>query len=561
MSTVIKKKQPRPAEATIAAKKPPRRKRRRLAIGGISLLIVALLVGLLPTILVHTPLLRVVLRRAARLDGSLSFQSATLGWFSSTSITGITIRDAQGETVIEADRITCDRALPRLIFSSTHLGTLRIEKPRLNITISREGSNLQTVFARWLNAPSSTSGCGVDLVLEVADGEAAICNQETQRAWHLANLQLATTLARQLVWPTSLEGTVSYQGEIAPLQPWIEAATGNAGLRLAGRVSGTAAVQQTDGNVTCKAENDIEQLSVEAPSMQPFHDPRVHCAMQCSYQTADGLLKIDQTAIQFTGGNVYGFQIGPGELKCRLDNGTLQTEPLQVTCNQGTLCMQPELRMAVQPMEFRLSAGTLASRVQLGPAACRSALKYVVPVLASATQSQGQFSIQLDGCRIPLGDLSRAEIGGRVIVHSAAMTAGPMVRQLTPFLTSPPSLVRIPADTVVLFRMTGGRIYHQGLVLEFPELTVRTFGSVGLDDTLKLMVETSVPLGWLPKSGATDAIRKQKMQIPLGGTLDSPQLDLAELARVKKQVLGNLVHGVLESRLGEQLNRFIRPGR
>ena len=98
------------------------------------------------------------------------------------------------------------------------------------------------------------------------------------------------------------------------------------------------------------------------------------------------------------------------------------------TCNQGRLGLQPELCLDRQPMEFRLSAGTLASRIQLDQAACRSALKYVVPVLASVTQSEGQFSIQLDGCRIPIGDLSHAEIAGRIIVHSATMNPGPLVR-------------------------------------------------------------------------------------------------------------------------------------
>lgn len=108
--------------------------------------------------------------------------------------------------------------------------------------------------------------------------------------------------------------------------------------------------------------------------------------------------------------------------------------------------------------------------------------------------------------------------------------------------------------------MTGGRIYHQGLVLQFPNLTMRTFGSVGLDDSLKLMVETSVPLAWLPKNGVTDAIRKQKMQIPVGGTLESPLLDVDELARVKTQI-GNLARGVMESGLGQQLNRLIQGRR
>ena len=98
--------------------------------GGGILLVAVLLVALLPTILVHTPLLGFFVRRAARLD-SLAFQSASLGWLSPTSITGIVIRDAQGETVLEADRLTIDRSLPRLIFNSTNLGTMRIEKPRL----------------------------------------------------------------------------------------------------------------------------------------------------------------------------------------------------------------------------------------------------------------------------------------------------------------------------------------------------------------------------------------------------------------------------------------------
>ncbi len=71
------------------------------------------------------------------------------------------------------------------------------------------------------------------------------------------------------------------------------------------------------------------------------------------------------------------------------------------------------------------------------------------------------------------------------------------------------------------------------------------------------MVETSVPLTWLPSNSVTDAIRKQKMQIPLGGTLKSPQLDSVEIVRVKKQLLGNL--GVLESELGNQLNRLFPP--
>jgi len=475
MSIASKKNQERPVTATPENETSARRgtmysgsprKRRRLTAFAILILGLVLLVGLLPTILAHTPLVAYFVRRAAMLDGTIAIRSASIGWFSSASVSGIAICDAQNETVLEADRLTCDRSLVKLLFNFSNVGTLRIEKPRLSVKLTRDGSNVQSVLARWLTGQGSSSQ-GVDLSVEVVDGAATILDQDTQPIGYIRDLQCALDMSRQAAWPTRINATLTYQG------------------------------------------------------------------------------------------NIYGFQAGPGELKVHLANGVLQADPLDMACNQGRVALQPELRMDRQPMEFRLSAGTLASHIQLDQAACRSALKYVVPVLASVTQSQGQFSIQLDGCRIPIGDLNRAEIAGRMIVHSATMSPGPLIEQLASLLAASPSLVRIQPESVIQFRMTGGRIYHQGLTLEFPNVTMRTYGSVGLDDSLKLMVETSVPLAWLPSNAVTDAIRKQKMQIPVGGTLKSPQIDLGELARVKNQLLGNL--GVLRGELENQLNRFLQP--
>ena len=451
MSIISGKKQQNPATPTRENAAPARpdtvhptsRAKRRLTVFAIMVLGLALLVGSLPTIIVHTPLVAYFARRAAMLDGTIAFRRASIGWFSPAFVSGIEIRDAQNETVLEADSLTCDRSLLTLLRNPSNLGTLRIEKPRLIIRLTGNGSNVESVLAHSLTAPSGPSSRGVDLSLEVVNGEATIVDQQTQESWHVTDLQLA---------------------------------------------------------------------------------------------------------------------------EAHLANGVLRADWLAMTFNQGRVVLQPELRMDRQPMEFCLSAGTLASQVQLDEAACRSALKYVAPVLASVTQSQGRFSIELDGCRIPLGDWNRAEIAGRMIVHSATMGPGPLVQQLASLLAAPPALVRIPPESVIQFRMTGGRIYHQGLTLEFPNVTVQTYGSVGLDESLKLMVETSVPLTWLPSNAVTDALRMQKMQIPMGGTLRSPSIDLAELARVKNQVLGNLARGVLRNgalrtELGNQLNRFLQSGR
>ena len=369
MSIVSSKRSQDPTNSSLenaAAARPPRPKR-RFAILAAVLLGMTLLVGLLPTIVAHTPLMAYLVRRAAMLEGTITFQQASIGWLSPACVSGIEVRDAQGGTVLVADSLACDRSLLKLLLNPANVGTLRLERPRLDARLNGDGSNVESVLAHWLTGKSTSSG-SVNLTLEIVDGEANVVAQH----------------------------------------------------RL---------------------------------------------------------------------------------------------------------------------------------------------LKYVIPILASVAQSQGEFSIHIDGCRIPFGDLDRAEIAGRVVVHSATMSAGPLVQQLALLVGTSPSLVRIQPESVIQFRMTGGRIYHQGLVLEFPDVTVQTYGSVGLDESMKLMIGTSIPLRWLPSNSVTDAIRRQKVQLPVGGTLKSPRLDLAELAQVKNQVLGSLARSVLQSDLGSQLDHLLKPQR
>ncbi len=375
------RQQPAPPTTGNDTTRPPRTKRRRRVVLILLALTPLVLIALLPTIIGHSPLAAYLVRRAARLDGTISFRSASIGWFTPTSVSDIEIRDVLGQPVLTATHLGCDRSLLYLLANPSNAGTLRIDKPILNAQFSGDGSNLESLLARWLTAPVSIAA--------------------------------------------------------------------------------------------------------------------------------------DRLAPGGTGSN----STGPG-------------------------------RNVELSLEIVGGEATVVDRHRL--------LRFVIPVLDSVTQSQGQFSIELEGARIPFGDLQRAEIAGRVIVHSATMGPGPLVEQLASLAGVSPTLVRIQPESVIQFRMTGGRIYHQGLTLEFPNVTVQTYGSVGLDESLKLMVETSVPLRWLPDNAVTENIKQQKLQIPIGGTLKSPRLDLAELARVKNQVLGNLARDVLQSGLGSRLDRLLR---
>jgi hypothetical protein len=118
---------------------------------------------------------------------------------------------------------------------------------------------------------------------------------------------------------------------------------------------------------------------------------------------------------------------------------------------------------------------------------------------------------------------------------------------------------KLRRESVVSFRMVGGRVYHQGLELIFPELTIRTYGSVGLDQTLALMAEMLVPPKWLGNNTFGSALRNQTIRLPIGGTLSKPKIDQRELDRLIGQFIEKAAGNVLEDELNRQLERLFGP--
>ena len=76
-----------------------------------------------------------------------------------------------------------------------------------------------------------------------------------------------------------------------------------------------------------------------------------------------------------------------------------------------------------------MPAGPLITNVRISPEVSEAMLKFVAPVLAGATQSEGLFSLQLDGARVPLGEPQRADSAGKLTVHSVRVVPGPMARE------------------------------------------------------------------------------------------------------------------------------------
>jgi translocation and assembly module TamB len=254
--------------------------------------------------------------------------------------------------------------------------------------------------------------------------------------------------------------------------------------------------------------------------------------------------------------DIYGFPLGQGDLEARLADGMLRISPLDLAVSEGRVKLAPSVRLSPLPAELYLPAGPLAEQVHITPEMCSRGLMYVAPVLAGVTQAQGSFSIAMDGCRLPLADFAAGDAAGKLTVHSVEIGPGPLVEELA-VLMGRAAPAKLKRESQVEFRLVQGRVYHRGLELVFPEFTVRTYGSVGLDKTLAIMAEMPVPPKWIGNNPLGNALKDQTIQLPIAGTLSQPKIDRQVLDKLAAQFIRKTGEGLLRNELNRQLDRLL----
>ena len=100
--------------------------------------------------------------------------------------------------------------------------------------------------------------------------------------------------------------------------------------------------------------------------------------------------------------------------------------------------------------------------------------------------------------------------------------------------------------------MIEGRIYHQNLEFAFPNVVVKTMGSVGVaDQSLALMAEVPIPSSILAGTPiAQSALAGQVIRVPITGTLQKPTIDREAFRLATAQFLQTAAQGALQQALG-----------
>ena len=226
---------------------------------------------------------------------------------------------------------------------------------------------------------------------------------------------------------------------------------------------------------------------------------------------------------------VLGCSIGSVVLQARmLGDGWVRFTPVETTLNRGTLRLEPFIKLDEPKPLLMLGKNTRLDRAQITAGVSNSSLGYAAPALSGLRDPLGEFSVMVEGARIPLTEMKQADAWGQVTIHSIKATPGPLLTEITRALKLPVGLQMTKEQTIPV-RLVQGRVHHQNLEIPLGDISLKTSGSVGLDGSLQVMAEFPAPSRWLGKNTpkALTVVR-----LPIGGTISTPRIDPQALQQI-----------------------------
>lgn len=282
------------------------------------------------------------------------------------------------------------------------------------------------------------------------------------------------------------------------------------------------------------------------------------------------------TNVAWEAADIFNFVLGPNKLNISVDQSVAHVTANSVSVLGGSVNLNSTVDMReTSPLLF-IDQGPVAENIQLTPETCREWMKYVAPIFADATSAQGTFSINSRGMQVPLMEPMTANAQGTIRLSNVTIGAGPLADQLLSSINQIRSIVKPNSsrqqrdhstwlrmeEQEVPFAVQNQRIFHDGIKFSHDEVTIRTKGSVGIDQTLNMVAEIPLADEWLDSGdGLLQSLKGQSISIPISGTVMRPQLDKRAFQQLTQQIVksaaGSALNKVVQDKLGGSPQRII----
>lgn len=171
------------------------RPRRRLGVFALAVLaVLAALVWLAPTVLVHTSLRDRPLEAAlAGIDGRVTSRAAHWRWLGGIEYRDVVMADAAGRPAVIVPSLVIEKGLLGLALDPRNLGTVRLSGAEAVVAVRPGGSSLEDILAPWL--ATTAGGSGVVCELELVGGTIEFADTTRSDAWRITDLFAAGEVA------------------------------------------------------------------------------------------------------------------------------------------------------------------------------------------------------------------------------------------------------------------------------------------------------------------------------------------------------------------------------
>lgn len=267
--------------------------------------------------------------------------------------------------------------------------------------------------------------------------------------------------------------------------------------------------------------------------------------------------------------DLYGLPIGAGELDLQLAESIVKMKPQSIAVSGGKLHLSPTIDCRSPYPLLNLPPGALVENIALTPQLCQTWLMYVAPLLAKATRAEGRFSVALEEAIVPIFDPYRSTVRGQLEVQQGQVGPGPLAQQIlvaagqikalagqqstpsTTWLVIPPQKMAVDARD--------GRVHHRGFTMQAQDVQIVTRGSVGFDQSLAIAADVPIRDQWVANKPLLAAMRGTSLTLPVGGSLNKPQIDTRALADVNKRLLRDAAGRALENEINRGLQQLFGP--
>lgn len=274
--------------------------------------------------------------------------------------------------------------------------------------------------------------------------------------------------------------------------------------------------------------------------------------------------------------DLYGLPVSGGRLAATLERGIVRVDPIDIAVGDGRLTATAAATLDPPPSSLSLKPGPLVKDVAISQQVTERVLKFIAPVMADAARIDGKFSMTLREFAVPLQPPATGPRPGRAAgvldVHQVRVLPGPAVAEWLAVAKQIAGMAKEGVDVVsqsresvlvsidnsqVEFQLVDGRVYHRGLQFTVGDAVVRSAGSVGVDETLDLVLSVPILDEWVDRRPTFLArLRGQELRIPVQGTLNRPKVNQDAFRQLSSQLIESAAAGAIEGGINLLLEKL-----